>query len=236
MSVIDKITSAIPPSALAAGALAFAAGYLAHKLTQPREEATCAAAPAAKVRSTTASGSVVYESSRAVDEYLLFHYLPGQQLCPYELAPAAALEFPKRCADLCALHVPKGKPSRALDVGCAVGRHTFEMAKVFDEVVGLDYSHAFVQACGRMKAEESVAVPLSIQGDIRTSVTVSLPKDCVAHSSKTRFVQGDACDLPALGTFDCVLAANLLCRLPNPSAFLARLPQIINKVTCDIFW
>jgi len=130
MSLIDKITSSFPPSALAACAAAFAAGYIAHKLTQP----TPAAAAASTVRSTTASGSVVYESSRAVDEYLLFHYLPSKQLCPYDQAPAAALDFPKRCADLCAQHAPKAKGARALDVGCAVGRHTFEMAKVFDEV------------------------------------------------------------------------------------------------------
>jgi hypothetical protein len=33
-----------------------------------------AAAPHAAVRSTTASGSAVYESERAVHEYLQFHY------------------------------------------------------------------------------------------------------------------------------------------------------------------
>ena len=98
------------------------------------------------------------------------------------------------------------------------------------QVIGLDYSHAFVHACDKMKSDRSATVPLSIQGDIRSSVTVTLPDDCVSHASKTRFVQGDACDLPPLGVFDCVLAANLLCRLPNPSAFLQRLPEIIKKV------
>ncbi len=35
-------------------------------------------------------------------------------------------------------------------------------------------------------------------------------------------MQGDACQLPtSLGTFDAVLAANLLCRVPNPRACLA---------------
>jgi hypothetical protein len=106
------------------------------------------------------------------------------------------------------------------------------MAKVFDEVVGLDFSHAFVAACDKMKANKSACVPLSVQGDIRASVTVSLPADCLPHVSKTRFIQGDACDLPPLGQFDCVLAANLLCRLPNPAAFLTRLPDIITKVGC----
>jgi SAM-dependent methyltransferase len=35
-------------------------------------------------------------------------------------------------------------------------------------------------------------------------------------------MQGDACnlDLAALGTFDVVMGANLLCRLPSPQRFL----------------
>lgn len=41
-------------------------------------------------------------------------------------------------------------------------------------------------------------------------------------------VQGDACALrPDLPRFDAVLAANLLCRLPDPQAFLDRLPTLV---------
>jgi SAM-dependent methyltransferase len=123
-----------------------------------------------------------------------------------------------------------GKRIRALDVGCAVGRHSFELAKAFDEVIGLDFSHAFVAACEKMKADRIATVPLWIQGDIRSTVTVSLPPQCTPHAAKTRFVQGDACALPSLGRFDCVLAANLLCRLPTPVLFLEQLPELINKV------
>ncbi len=40
--------------------------------------------------------------------------------------------------------------------------------------------------------------------------------------------QGDACDLPAkLPQFDAVLAANLVCRLPEPLKFLDRLPSLV---------
>ncbi len=163
MTLIDRTRQFLPASTAAAGLVAFAAGVAVHWAYQRRRRD--AATTSSTVRSTTASGSVVYESSRAVDEYLLFHYLPGSQLCPYELAPVEALDFPKRCADLCAQHAPAGKRhfprctlldealnthaaneifrcncvhpgqrSRALDVGCAVGRHSFEMAKAFDEV------------------------------------------------------------------------------------------------------
>jgi 2-polyprenyl-3-methyl-5-hydroxy-6-metoxy-1,4-benzoquinol methylase len=34
---------------------------------------------------------------------------------------------------------------RALDLGCAVGRSSFELTRYFDRVVGLDYSARFIQ-------------------------------------------------------------------------------------------
>jgi len=43
-----------------------------------------------------------------------------------------------------------------------------------------------------------------------------------------KFIQGDACALPAdLGQFGMVLAANLLCRLPKPRLFLDRLASLV---------
>lgn len=40
--------------------------------------------------------------------------------------------------------------------------------------------------------------------------------------------QGDACDLPSnLSQFDAVLAANLVCRLPEPMKFFDRLPSLV---------
>jgi len=46
---------------------------------------------------------------------------------------------------------------------------------------------------------------------------------------KVRFQRGDACSLPLdLGQFDCVLAANILCRLHTPRAFLDRLSSLVS--------
>ena len=40
---------------------------------------------------------------------------------------------------------------RALDVGCAVGGAAFHLARDFAAVVGIDFSHAFVDASNHMK-------------------------------------------------------------------------------------
>ena len=41
------------------------------------------------------------------------------------------------------------------------------------------------------------------------------------------FTVGDACNLPQLGQFGCVLAGNLICRLPDPMKFYNDLPNFV---------
>ena len=45
------------------------------------------------------------------------------------------------------------------------------------------------------------------------------------------FLEGDACDLPSLshlgGSYDCVLAANLICRLNDPHKFLTGVARYV---------
>src|ERR1044072_590130 len=76
------------------------------------------------VRSTTASGSQVYESKRAVDEYLLFHYGKHEDLMPYNTVPGIelALSFPQRSCHVAINAIRKRsiECKRVLDLGCAV--------------------------------------------------------------------------------------------------------------------
>jgi 2-polyprenyl-3-methyl-5-hydroxy-6-metoxy-1,4-benzoquinol methylase len=45
----------------------------------------------------------------------------------------------------------RGVPTtRALDIGCAVGRTSFELSKAFDAVIGIDYSHSFIGAAQQL--------------------------------------------------------------------------------------
>lgn len=56
--------------------------------------------------------------------------------------------------------------SRAIDIGCAVGRSTFELAREFDEVIGVDFSHAFVAKCQEMKITGQAKYSLTVEGDL----------------------------------------------------------------------
>lgn len=122
---------------------------------------------------------------------------------------------------------------RALDVGCAVGGSAFHLAKMFDEVVAFDYSNAFVDTCLRMQTlrdGESLRAETRGAGDERVAIDCYRP--CAyERAQRVKFQQGDACEMvrhaELWGTFDCVILANLLCRLPRPRACLDGLRAVV---------
>lgn len=150
-----------------------------------------------KVRSTAASGSQVYESKRAVHEYLLFHYGHARDHFAFEGGPRDALDFPARCAAVCKDHVVANAATktRALDIGCAVGGSTFELAKHFDEVVGIDFSQHFVDAANKMKEQGKLDFETLVRGHIYRTCSTNL--DQSIDRGRATFLQGDACNLDA---------------------------------------
>jgi len=182
-------------------------------------------ATGAAVRSTASSGSQVYESERAVSEYLLFHFGADSDMMPYSFGPKEALNFPQRLAELGALH--SDKKGRALDLGCSVGGAAFQLSEHFDEVVGVDFSNHFVDAANKMKIEKKMTYSIMESGQNFAPREAKLPAN--ARPERISFAQGDATDMQAsLGKFDLILASNLLCRLPRPALFLDRVGDFLN--------
>jgi len=169
-----------------------------------------------------------YESDAAVEQYLLFHYGTPEQICPLLPEARAACGFPVRCVSESLRHIELQKRGRALDLGCAVGRSSFELGRHFDEVTGLDYSQRFIAAAGQMKSDRAVTVRVPREGSATDELRLELPG--TLETGHVRFETGDACALRAdLGTFDLVLMANLIDRLPDPGKCLARLPGMISS-------
>jgi putative 4-mercaptohistidine N1-methyltranferase len=171
--------------------------------------------------------SSFYESDAAVAQYLLFHYGTPEQICPLLPEARAACGFPARCVSEPLRHIELRMHDRALDLGCAVGRSSFELRRHFDEVLGLDFSARFVAEAERMRHERKVTVRVPREGAANDELQLALPDEL--RGENIHFARGDACDLSTdLGTFDFVLMANLIDRLPDPAKCLARLPDIVN--------
>ncbi|CAI8036503.1 hypothetical protein GBAR_LOCUS20447 [Geodia barretti] len=166
-----------------------------------------------------------YEDERMNHMYMAFHYTPPDEYLVHPNGPITALDFPLRCAQLCGKHQQEGVLKRALDVGCAVGRSTFELARDFEEVVGIDYSAAFIHRCQELKMTGRSAYRLKTEGDLGEDKIAAISPEI--DRQRVLFMVGDGCNLPQLGQFGCVLAANLICRLPDPRPFFIRLRSIV---------
>lgn len=167
-----------------------------------------------------------YESDELLQQYLVFHYASAEEQFPYHYGGADALDFPKRCALEGPDYETLPEGARALDLGCAVGRSSFELARHCSEVIGIDYSRAFIDAANRMLRDGSHPATRLDEGSATTSLKVAV--DPGIDRSAVRFEQGDAQAIrDDIGRFDLVMACNLICRLPEPMRLLSRLAGLV---------
>jgi SAM-dependent methyltransferase len=168
-----------------------------------------------------------YETARYLHEYLLLHYGASKAICPFSFIPRELLRFHERLREECLLPVRSHDQSRALDLGCAVGRFTFELGRVVDRVLGVDNSKCFIRAARRMMKSHRCAVQVSESGAHFTARKLVLPKPL--RQGNVEFQVGDALDLAAFPAraFQVVSAINLIDRLPRPRQFLQQAVRLV---------
>ena len=167
-----------------------------------------------------------YETSEQLNQYLLFHYGTAKEILPYNFGPHEALEFPARCVSELVKTDELGPASRALEVGCAVGRTSFELARTCGEVIGTDFSENFIDAARELAAKGLLDYNRPHEGNIQLRSVAAVPTGI--DRERVHFQTGDAMALPEqLGRFDLVIACNLICRLPRPMDFLKRLSTLV---------
>jgi putative 4-mercaptohistidine N1-methyltranferase len=178
-----------------------------------------------------------YETDAQVNEYLVFHYASLKQTLPWEFGPPRAYGFHARLAE-CIETSQLPEYSRALDLGCSVGRTSFELSRTCSEVVGIDFSHAFIDTANQVLQSGEIPMVLKREGQLGDAVSNQLPDG--VHSERVSFLQGDAEALPdSIGRFDAITFANVLDRLPHPRRALEKLAEITNPgaqlVVCSPF-
>ncbi len=163
-----------------------------------------------------------YESDALLSQYCDAHYGPQHFGVP---------NFAAACAEI-ALSAMQGRAKRhALDLGCAVGRATFELAKGgFEKVDGLDFSTRFFRLATRMRDEGYLRYSLPEEGEIVSFHEIGLNElGLEGIRERVQFSQADACNLPEkFSGYDLVLAANLIDRIYSPLKFLGGIHERIN--------
>ncbi|MEN4931102.1 5-histidylcysteine sulfoxide synthase [Erwinia billingiae] len=160
-----------------------------------------------------------YETDSMVSQYLDFQYGPDYFGTP---------NYGKALVDIaCRMTEKRG---RAMDIGCATGRASFELARHFSDVVGMDYSARFIDVAIQLTSGEEFRYVTQEEGDLVEYRQVRL-KDFdlgAEQAQRIQFVQGDACNLkPQPGRYDLVLASNLIDRLRQPKRFLQDITTMI---------
>lgn len=162
-----------------------------------------------------------YETDKLLSEYAEFHYGDTYFDVP---------NFPKAMAEL-AIAAMGNKPARsALDLGCASGRATFELARHFEEVTGVDFSARFINQGVQLSQQGILRYTLADEGELVFYKERSLNSlELESVKDKVSFFQGDACNLKPLYTgYDLILAANLIDRLYEPAKLLRMIHTRIN--------
>lgn len=162
-----------------------------------------------------------YESDEIVAQYCEFHY--GDEYLGVK-------NFPKTIAQI-AKKYSTDTTKRVLDLGCSVGRCSFELKKYFPSVTGIDFSARFIKVAIDMQKKKHINYKQKIEGDITKDKTITL-KDLELENLNMyglEFWQGDACNLkPNFHSYDMIVAINLLDRLYDSRKFLDDITSKLN--------
>jgi SAM-dependent methyltransferase len=120
------------------------------------------------------------------------------------------------------------KPSDgiALDIGCAVGRLSFEMSTTHRRVIGIDTSFSFIEKARKLLKQRRLCFDLIVEGLIAEERT------CALHPSwnydRIDFIVADALTLPfADHLFSTVSSLNILEKVPDPLQHLREVNRVL---------
>ncbi|MEA3523595.1 MAG: 5-histidylcysteine sulfoxide synthase [Campylobacterota bacterium] len=162
----------------------------------------------------------IYESDSAISQYCEFQYANTS---------FGVENFASHCARLASDY--SVNHTKALDLGCATGRASFELARHFDKVIGIDFSARFIQVGVALQTKGQIFYERQEEGEIKTRQTHTLEEIDLLHvKDKVDFFQGDACNLKAhFEEYDLIMATNLIDRLYEPRLFLETVHKRLNE-------
>jgi SAM-dependent methyltransferase len=168
----------------------------------------------------TAAGQGYYDLDATCEEYLAFHFPDGDPLAALLGAAAPPLEerYPFALRGLWQAH-PQG---RALDVGAATGRITFDLARDHREAWGVDLAATLVHGARAVQRSGVARYRTVLEGRLLEEHEVE-----VGAPSHARFAVASALALPFRSAlFDTVVALNLVDRVPDPRRALDELARV----------
>lgn len=157
----------------------------------------------------------------------------SQQLeCHYGVSKSGIHNYPKAIANIViqAANANSLTLDKCLDLGCSVGRTSFELARYFSHIDGVDFSARFIQHGVQLQNNKPVRYALPNQGDIAHYKEYTLDESLLNTKHHIEFSQGDATNLKAkFSHYDAILAQHILEQSYDPSLFLQNIHERLNQ-------
>jgi 5-histidylcysteine sulfoxide synthase/putative 4-mercaptohistidine N1-methyltranferase len=119
---------------------------------------------------------------------------------------------------------------KALDLGCRTGRTTWELAKVFDHVTGLDYTARNIRVAAQLQESGNFNYVFPEEGELLSYHHLNINElgfDKLAN--KVRFLQSDPSNMKSVFIgYDLIVVNNILGNVNNPRQFLQSIHSRIN--------
>jgi len=162
-----------------------------------------------------------YETDALISQYAELHYGDAHLGVP---------NFSKALVSHIAPKLEGRNTRKALDLGCSVGRASFELSRYFDAVQGVDFSTRFIQLAVQLAQTGRIQYALTDEGELESFRTRTLKELNLDDVKAPEFIQGDACNLKTnLTGYDLILCANLIDRLYEPAKFLNDVHRRVNR-------
>jgi 5-histidylcysteine sulfoxide synthase/putative 4-mercaptohistidine N1-methyltranferase len=164
------------------------------------------------------------DTSETDPEVILYcesHYGPSPQAVP---------NFQKAIADFCTSIAAPNLKRCALDLGCKTGRTTWELARSFDNVTGVDLSARTIRVATLLQEQGRFNYVFPDEGEIYDYRQVTLEDfDLKPLVNKVKFLQSDFANLKnVFSGYDLILLNDILDRIYQPKELLSQLHRRMN--------
>jgi 5-histidylcysteine sulfoxide synthase/putative 4-mercaptohistidine N1-methyltranferase len=147
----------------------------------------------------------------------------------YGETPLGVDNFQKKLAKICIKYADGRSGLKMLDLNCDTGRTVFEVANLFQQVTGIDFSARFIRMAIQLQEKGFIRYITKDEGELLHYNDIQLSNLGLSKTENIQFMQADANNLKPIYTgYDVILAVNLLEELYAPDRFLASINERLN--------
>jgi len=149
----------------------------------------------------------------------------------YGASPEGIPNFQKAIADFCTTVTSSGLQRCALDLGCKTGRSTWELARTFQNVTGVDLSARTIRVASQLQEQGMFNYIFPEEGEVWEYSQVTLDDfELKPLVKKVKFLQSDFANLKnVFSGYDLILLNDILDKIYQPKDLLTQLHLRMNE-------